>query len=85
MSTRTDEAAATHPRALTGGPSLSTSTQLLSEWKTFLGIKFQRPAADAHQNLESLSAEDDVLDDDELSVCQRLYAAGKLRDGTLCQ
>ena len=47
------------------GRTITTSTQLLSELEKFLGTKFQRPAADAHQHLESLPAEDDVLDDDE--------------------
>ena len=59
------------------GRTITTSTQLLSEWEKFLGTKFQRPAAAAHQNLESLSAEDDVLDDDELRVCLKVLRSGK--------
>ena len=59
------------------GRTITTSTQLLSEWEKFLGTKFQRPAADAHQNLESLPAEDDVLDDGELRVCIEALRSGK--------
>ena len=46
------------------------NTQLLSEWVKFLGTKFQRSAADAHQNLES-------LDDDELRLCLRALGSRK--------
>ena len=49
----------------------------LSVWEKFLGTKFQRPAADAHQNLESLPAEDDVLDNDELRDCLKALRSGK--------
>ena len=66
------------------GRTITTSTQLLSKLEKFLGTKFQRPAADAHQNVESLPAEDGVLDDDELPA-SRLYVAGMLRDGMMCQ
>ena len=48
---------------------VTSSTQLLSEWKQFLGAKFQRPTADADRNLENLVAEEDVLGYDELGVC----------------
>ena len=59
------------------GRTITTSTQLLSEWEKFLGTKFQRPAADAQQNIENLPAEDDVLDDDELRVCRKALRRGK--------
>ena len=59
------------------GRTITTSTQLLSEWEKFLGTKFQRPAADARQNLESLPAEDVVLDNDELRVCLKALRSGK--------
>ena len=57
--------------------TITTSKQLLSEWEKFLGTKFQRPAADAHQNLERLPAEYEVLDDDELRVCLKALRSGK--------
>ena len=59
------------------GTTITSPTQLLSEWDKFLGTKCQRPAADAHQNLESLPPEDDVLDDDELRVCLKAKRSGK--------
>ena len=59
-----------NPSKGTDGRTITMSTQLLSECEKFLGTKFQRPVADAHKNLESLPAEDDVLDDDELSLSQ---------------
>ena len=37
----------------------------------------QSSNADAHQNLESQPADDDVLDDDELRVCLKALRSGK--------
>ena len=52
-------------------------TQLLNEWKKFLGAKFQRPTADADRSLENLVAEEDVLGYDELGVCLKALRSGK--------
>ena len=55
-----------NPSNVADGRTITTSTKLLIEWEKFLGTnltKFQRPAADARQNLE-MPAEDDVLDDE---------------------
>ena len=49
----------------------------MSGRSSLIGTKFKRPAADAHQNLESLPAEGDVLDDDELRVCLKALRSGK--------
>ena len=69
--------AAHHPLSGADDRTITTSTQLLSEWVKFLGTKCQRPAADAHQNhLESLPAEDDVLHDDRLRVCLKALRSG---------
>ena len=65
-----DRRGSCNPSKGADGKTITTSTHLLlSEWETFIGTKLQRPAADAHQNLEIPPAENDVLDDDELSVC----------------
>ena len=59
------------------GRTFTTTTQLLSEWGKFLGVKFQRPTADAERNLENLDAEEDVLGYDELGVCLKALHSGK--------
>ena len=73
-----DRRGSCNPSKGADGRTITTSTQLLSEWEKFLGTKFQRPAADALQKLESLPAEDDVLDDDELRVCLKALRSGKV-------
>ena len=54
------------------------TTLLLSEWKKFVGAKFQRPTADADRSLENLVAEEDVLGYDELGVCLKALRSGKV-------
>ena len=56
---------------------ITTTTQLLCEWKQFLGAKFQRPPADADRNLENLVAEEDVVGYEELEVCLKALRSGK--------
>ena len=57
-----DRCTSCNPSKGAGGRPITTTTQLLSEWKKFLGAKFQRPTADAARNLKNLVAEEDVLE-----------------------
>ena len=75
--THKDRRTSCNPSKGADGRPITTTTQLLSEWKKFLGAKFQRPTADADRNHENLVAEEDVLGYDELGVCLKALRSGK--------
>ena len=72
-----DRRTSCNPSKGADGRPITTTTQLLSKWKKFLGANFQRPTADADRNLENLVAEEDVLGYDELGVCLKALRSGK--------
>ena len=72
-----DRRTSCNPSKGADGRPITTTTQLLNEWKKFLGEKFQRPTADTDRSLENLVAEEDVLGYDELGVCHKALRSGK--------
>ena len=72
-----DRRTSCNPSKGADGRPITTTTQLLSEWKKFLGAKFKRPTAEADRSLENLVAEEDVLGYDELGVCLKALRSGK--------
>ena len=72
-----DRRTSCNPSKGADGRPITTTTQLLSEWKQFLGAKFQRPTADADRKFENPVAEEDVLGYDKLELCLKALRSGK--------